>query len=115
MPDPGDFYTYTWAGNAPVWMHGSLQDQPEIPGRSRTRNNPLMPHIPGGYADTGYLYDTDANYFSATILQSYNYRNLSGCYNHLLESFLFTRLETLTGGTNMTCLLYTSPSPRDRG
>ena len=102
VPDPGDFYTYTWAGNAPVWMHGSLQDQPEIPGRSRTRNNPLMPHIPGGYADTGYLYDTDANYFSATILQSYNYRNLSGCYNHLLESFLFTRLETLTGGTNMT-------------
>ena len=106
VPDPGHFYTYTWAGNAPVWMHGSLQDQPEIPGRSRTRNNPLMPHIPGGYSDTGYLYDDDANYFSATILESYNYRNLSGCYNHLLESFLFTRLETLSG-TNI------SPAQRD--
>ena len=97
VPDPGHYYTYTWANNAPVWMHGSLQDQPEIPGRSRTRNNPLMPHIPGGYTDTGYLFEDDANYFSATILESYNYRNLSGCYNHLLESFLFTRLETLRG------------------
>jgi len=101
VPDPGHFYTYTWAGNGPVWMHGSLQDQPEIPGRSRTRNNPLMPNIPGGYTDTGYLYEDDTNYFSATILESYNYRNLSGCYNHLLESFLFTRLETLSG-TNIS-------------
>ena len=104
VPDPGYPYTYTWTGNNPVWMHGSLQDQPDIPGRSRTRNNPLMPNIPGGYSDTGYLYESDDPenvYFSATILPSYNYRNLSGCYNHLLESYLFTRLETFSG-TNIS-------------
>ena len=101
VPDPGYPYTYTWAGNTVVWMHGSLQDQPQLPGQSRTRNNPLMPNIPGGYTDTGYLYDKDL-YFSATILESYNYRNVSGVYNHLLESYLFTRLETLSGNNIST-------------
>tara|TARA_B100001173_G_scaffold251944_1_gene222975 strand:+ start:832 stop:5694 length:4863 start_codon:yes stop_codon:yes gene_type:complete len=96
VPDPGYPYTYTWTGNNPVWMHGSLQSQPQIPGQSRTINNPLMPNIPGGYIDTGYLYDKDL-YFSATLLESYNYRNLSGVYSHMVEDFLFTRFETLSG------------------
>ena len=96
VPDPGYPYTYVWESNVPVWMHGSLQAQPQIPGQSRTINNPLMPNLVGGYIDTGYLYDKDL-YFSATLLESYNYRNLSGCYNHLVENFLFTRFETMSG------------------
>jgi len=96
VPDPGYPYTYTWTGNNPVWMHGSLQAQPQIPGQSRTINNPLMPNIPGGYIDTGYTYEKDF-YFSATLLESYNYRNISGVYSHLVEDYLFTRFETLSG------------------
>ena len=96
VPDPGYPYTYTWTGNNPVWMHGSLQVQPQLPGLSRTINNPLMPNIPGGYIDTGYTYEKDL-YFSATLLESYNYRNISGVYNHLVEDYLFTRFETQSG------------------
>jgi len=101
VPDPGDPYTYVWANNIPVAMHGSLQVNPDIPGQSRVIGNSLMPTLPGGYIDTGYLYDVEANYFSATLLESYNYRNLSGVYNHLVEDYLFTRFETLSG-TNIS-------------
>ena len=97
VPDPGYPYTYVWANNIPVAMHGSLQANPEIPGQSRITNNPQMPTLPGAYIDTAYLYDDPVNYFSATLLESYNYRNLSGVYNHLVEDFLFTRFETLSG------------------
>ena len=97
VPDPGYPYTYVWANNIPVAMHGSLQANPEIPGQSRIVNNPQMPTLPGAYVDTAYLYDDPVNYFSATLLESYNYRNLSGVYNHLVEDFLFTRFETLSG------------------
>ena len=97
VPDPGYPYTYVWANNIPVAMHGSLQANPEIPGQSRITNNPQMPTLPGAYIDTAYLFDDPVNYFSATLLESYNYRNLSGVYNHLVEDFLFTRFETLSG------------------
>ena len=97
VPAPGYPYTYVWANNIPVAMHGSLQANPEIPGQSRIVNNPQMPTLPGAYVDTAYLYDDPVNYFSATLLESYNYRNLSGVYNHLVEDFLFTRFETLSG------------------
>ena len=97
VPDPGYPYTYVWANNIPVAMHGSLQANPEIPGQSRITNNPQMPTLPGAYVDTAYLYDDPVNYFSATLLESYNYRNLSGVYNHLVEDYLFTRFETLSG------------------
>ena len=97
VPDPGYPYTYVWANDIPVAMHGSLQANPEIPGQSRITNNPQMPTLPGAYIDTAYLFDNPVNYFSATLLESYNYRNLSGVYNHLVEDFLFTRFETLSG------------------
>ena len=97
MPDPGDPYTYVWANNIPVAMHGSLQVNPDIPGQSRITNNPQMPTLPGAYIDTAYLYDDPVNYFSATLLESYNYRNISGVYNHLVEDYLFTRFETQSG------------------
>ena len=96
VPDPGFPYTYVWKDNLPIRMHGSLQQNPNIPGNNRESNNPLLPYITGGYIDTGYLYEK-SEYFSATILASYNYRNLSGVYNHLVEDFLYTRLETLSG------------------
>ena len=96
VPDPGFPYTYVWKDNLPIRMHGSLQQNPNIPGTNRESNNPLLPYITGGYIDTGYLYEK-SEYFSATILASYNYRNLSGVYNHLVEDFLYTRLETLSG------------------
>ena len=101
VPDPGDPYTYVWANNIPVAMHGSLQANPEIPGQSRIIGSTAMPTLPGAYIDTGYLYDVESNYFSATVLESYNYRNLSGVYNHLVEDYLFTRFETLSG-TNIS-------------
>tara|TARA_B100000029_G_scaffold431412_1_gene442990 strand:- start:140 stop:2440 length:2301 start_codon:yes stop_codon:yes gene_type:complete len=96
VPDPGFPYTYVWKDNLPIRMHGSLQQNPNIPGTNRESNNPLLPYITGGYIDTGYLYEK-SEYFSATILASYNYRNLTGVYNHLVEDFLYTRLETLSG------------------
>ena len=98
VPDPGFPYTYVWKENLPVRMHGSLQPVPQLPGSSRIINNSLIPYITGGYIDTGYLYEKD-EYYSATILESYNYRNLSGVYNHLVEDFLFTRFERLSGTT----------------
>ena len=118
VPDPGYPYTYAWTGNYPVWMHGSLQSNPELPGASRVTGNPLMPHIPGGYCDTGYLYDK-SEYFSATVLESYNYRNLTGVYNHLLEDFLFTRFETLSGNiisqSERDILVQAAPTTYARG
>ena len=98
VPDPGYPYTYVWANNTIVLMHGSQQIEPDVPGNTRLFNNPLLPNIPGGYIDTGYLYDK-SDYFSATILESYSYRKLTGCYNHLVEDFLITRMGTLSGTT----------------
>ena len=96
-PDPGFPYTNVWAGGVPVAMHGTNQTTPDIPGNSRYINNPLMPNIPGAYIDTAYLYDADSEYFSDSILPSYNYRQKTGIYNHLLENHLVTRFETLQG------------------
>ena len=102
VPDPGFPYTYVWANNQIVLMHGSKQLEPDVPGNTRLFNNPLLPNIQGGYIDTGYLYDK-SDYFSETIfngqLPSYNYRKLTGCYNHLVEDFLITKIDTLSGTT----------------
>ena len=97
-PDPGYPWTNVWSGGVPIAMHGTNQANPDIPGNSRYTNNPLMPNIPGGYIDTGYTFDK-SDYFSDTILPSYNYRNLTGVYNHLLEEHLITRFETLSGSS----------------
>ena len=102
VPDPGYPYTYVWYNNQIVLMHGSQQLEPDVPGNTRLFNNPLLPNIQGGYIDTGYLYDK-SDYFSETIfngqLPSYNYRKLTGCYNHLVEDFLITKIDTLSGTT----------------
>ncbi len=95
-PDPGYPWVEVWSGGGPVAMHGSLQANPDIPGNSRIINNPYMPNLPGAYCDTGYLYDKN-EYFSGTILESYKYRNNTGVYNFLVENFLCTRFETLSG------------------
>ena len=89
-------YTTVWSSGAAVPMHGSLQVNPEIPGQSRIINNALMPDISGAYIDTGYVYDGQ-EYFLDSILPTFNYRNQTGVYNHLLEEHLVTRWETLSG------------------
>tara|TARA_B100001113_G_scaffold110580_1_gene89716 strand:+ start:520 stop:4497 length:3978 start_codon:yes stop_codon:yes gene_type:complete len=118
VPDPGYPYTYVWAQGAPVRMHGTMQQNPQLPGNTRMLNNNLMPSITGGYIDTGYTYDKNP-YQSSDILQSYLYRSVTGTYNHLLEEFLFTRFETLQGSgisaANKDILIKAAPTTFARG
>lgn len=116
-PDPGDPMTNVWVGNVKVAMHGTNQVPAEIPGESRYINNPLMPNLPGGYIDTGYVLDEN-EYFSDSILPTYNYRQLTGVYNHLLENHLVTRFETLVGefsASNKEVLLQAAPTTFAKG
>ena len=115
-PDPGDPYTNVW-NSGPVAMHGTNQLPAVLPGETRYTNNPLMPNIPGAYIDTGYVLDQN-EYFSDTILPTYKYRMLSGCYNHLLENHLVTRFETLVGefsASNKEMLLQAAPTTFAKG
>ena len=118
VPDPGYPYTYVWANGAPVRMHGTMQQNPQLPGNSRMINNNLMPSITGGYIDTGYTWDKNP-YQSSDVLQSYLYRSITGTYNHLLEDFLFTRFETLQGSGittgNKDILIKAAPTTFARG